>query len=506
MNPPQPPPSGTSGSRRTIPLRPVSRWISYPAKASKQSCPIIPTAGKRHRPRSHRDRTPLDSRPSRSPRSPMRIRRLHRVAKPRRRPNALSPDTTAENNLPATRPAAPASKLILSNLFRLQSLTVFNASLYYDPRIDATTPLSLDQIATTVNLDSEPGNYRFDIIIPSKPDFNLDLAGHADIDSMFISAIKMDLKTELGKENPKYLPPQLQVLLKPLNPEGTLHVTATGAVPLLASADADITTNIAVDNLKLTAGKYRFPFDQIRLPARYKSAQVQFLDPTSMGGPTITAFDGVANLIGDVTLNDRLDTDFPEIGWNASSGFDGRKDDRSQDGSRRRGPYGSAIDGCPDSRRRRRGRPAADNRPLSAASARPGCAILRTGRQLPEIHERSTLSWGSADLEITHARLAGLELLQGVSNLAKSAFADLFNHKDKDTKLHGNPQGERHGRLQFRQRSHLHHPASLRRRSARRRRQGIYHPRAGRRSLYNRRTDAKAGRHGLRRKLDQRGQ
>jgi len=43
-------------------------------------------------------------------------------------------------------------------------------------------------------------------------------------------------------------------------------------------------------------------------------------------------------------------------------------------------------------------------------------------------------SWGSVNLEVTHARLAGLELLQGVGNLAKSAFADLFNHKDKDTK------------------------------------------------------------------------
>jgi hypothetical protein len=41
-------------------------------------------------------------------------------------------------------------------------------------------------------------------------------------------------------------------------------------------------------------------------------------------------------------------------------------------------------------------------------------------------------SWGSCEIEITHARLAGLEVLQGMGNIAKSAFSDLFEKKDKD--------------------------------------------------------------------------
>jgi hypothetical protein len=43
-------------------------------------------------------------------------------------------------------------------------------------------------------------------------------------------------------------------------------------------------------------------------------------------------------------------------------------------------------------------------------------------------------SWGSADIQLTNARLAGLEVIQGMGNIAKSAFTDLFDKKDKDVK------------------------------------------------------------------------
>ena len=55
--------------------------------------------------------------------------------------------------------------------------------------------------------------------------------------------------------------------------------------------------------------------------------------------------------------------------------------------------------------------------------------FIRTRRNLSAI---SPQAGAPAKSNITHARLAGLEVIQGIGNFAKSAFTDLFDKKDKD--------------------------------------------------------------------------
>ena len=105
---------------------------------------------------------------------------------------------------PTTQPAGPAMRL--SDLFRMRTLSFTDASLYYDPRIDGTVPMSLNDITAKVDLDSEAGDaYRFDAVIPSKPDLDLEIAGRVNIDKMVADLLTVDLTTEIGKDLPQYV-------------------------------------------------------------------------------------------------------------------------------------------------------------------------------------------------------------------------------------------------------------------------------------------------------------
>jgi hypothetical protein len=343
------------------------------------------------------------------------------------------------SNVPATMPAQPTQKTKLSDLFRMQALAVSDASLYYDPRIDGTTPLSLDQITTKIDLDAAaPNAYFFDAMIPSKPDLNLEIAGRADIDALKLNPLKVDLTTRVGQDSPnyKYLPPQLQVIMRPYNPVATIQITANGSVPLTKPTDADITANIAIDHLAATAGGYRIPVDQIRMPLRYTAGQVEFLDSTPMGGPTITAFEGTANLTGTVMLNDRLDStislrvdDMLVQSLMADKIADPKQvnliGDLKMDLELVDAPVLQIIAEAV---------PAPATEP-SAPSAQSDLQSTSFSPSSPKYLSDLPASWGSADIELTHARLAGLEVIQGMGNIAKSAFTELFDKKDKDVKL-----------------------------------------------------------------------
>ena len=352
---------------------------------------------------------------------------------------AASPSApNSADNAPAAMPAEPTPKTKLSDLFRMQALAVSNASLYYDPRIDGTTPLSFDQITTKIDLDAAaPNAYFFDAMIPSKPDLSLEIAGRADIDALKLNPLKIDLTTRVGQDSPnyKYLPPQLQVLMRPYDPVATIQITAAGTVPMTKPTDADITANIAVDHLAVTAGGYRIPVDQVRMPVRYTTGQVEFLDSTPMGGPTITAFDGIANLTGTVMLNDRLDStislkvnDMLVQSLMADKIADPKQQnligDLKMDLELVDAPVLQIIaEAVPP--------PATEP---SAPSAQSDLQSASFSSGSPKYLSDLPASWGSADIELTHARLAGLEVIQGIGNIAKSAFTDLFDKKDKDVK------------------------------------------------------------------------
>jgi hypothetical protein len=343
-------------------------------------------------------------------------------------------------NMPTTMPSGTAvAKGKICDLFRMRSLAVSNASIYYDPRIDTTVPMSFDQITAKIDLDAaNPSAYFFDVLVPSKPDLNLELAGRADLDALKINPLKLDLTTRVGQDSAdyKYLPPQVQVLMRPYDPvAANIQVNVTGTVPMTKPLDSDITVDVAVDRLAVTAGGYRLPIDQVRMPIRYTPGQVEFLDSSPMGGPSLTAFDGFGEITGTVMLDDKLDSTL-------SVKVDGMLV-QSVLADKIAEPRMTNLIGdlkldlelidAPVLQIIAEATPSATTAP-SAPATEPEVQSAAYITGAPKYMSDLPASWGSANIELTHARLAGLEVIQGISNIARSAFADIINAKDKDAK------------------------------------------------------------------------
>jgi hypothetical protein len=330
---------------------------------------------------------------------------------------------------PTTAPAEP--RVPPSDLFRLRKLSIADASLFYDPRLDNTVPMSFDHISIKADMDSLSGDrYAFAVNVPSRPDFNLDLTGGLNIDSLVVHPLTLDLTTVLGKDSPTYLPPQVQQILRPYDLDATVNVKVRGTAPLTDPTAADLTANVLFDNVTATVGDYRIPLEHVRLPVRLKFPDVEFLDSSSLGGPTLEAFGGTANLTGSVVLNDRLDT---SLKLKADGMLlqllmaDKIKEPRMQlignlhaKVNLVNAPVMTVIAMATA--------PATQPSTTEPSTTQP---VSASSNPLP-VPDGLPANWGSADIQLTHARLAGLELVQGISNIAKSAFADLFKHQDKD--------------------------------------------------------------------------
>jgi hypothetical protein len=324
------------------------------------------------------------------------------------------PATLPSATLPSSLPSEPLPRL--SDVFRLRSLSIDDASISYDPRAGGTIPFSLNRITTKVDLDSEHGDaYRFDLLVPSKPDLGLELAGRFNVDTMIAGPLKLDLTTRAGVDAPNYLPPQVQRMLQPYDLVGSITVNVAGALPLLNPTAADIKADVLADGFAATTGNYRIPIDHLRLPVRYQDRQIEIQDATRLGGSMLETLGGDANLTGTIQLNDRLDSTLALT-------VDGMllqslmADKISEPRKELIGALHANVDLVKAPIlvivARATSRPSDPPSPLATAD-------------LPA-------NWGSADIELTHARLVGLNLIQGMDSIARSAFVDIFKRSDKD--------------------------------------------------------------------------
>jgi hypothetical protein len=332
---------------------------------------------------------------------------------------APSPASTQESGEGATTQPETTS-VRLEKLARVGRVDMTDASLNYNPRIDNTVPMSLDNVSAKINMDSEDGSaYRFDVLVPSKPDFNLEVSGRLDLDDMTLQPLTMGITADFGDGPLSWLPPQVQLIVNRYNPVGSMDVNEETTVPLRDPLSGDFHTDLKMDKFTADISNFHLPLDQVRMPVRFHDNQLEFLDSSSLGGPTLTAFGGTANLMGTVTLNDRLDT---TIGLHTD------------------GILIESILACmnPPSKHKLIGAVHLDlnlvNAPVMVVIGRvqhPDVdpASLPSDEPLPLYAQELPAHWGSAHLEISHAYLVGLELVHGVTEYAKQAFQELFEKK-----------------------------------------------------------------------------
>lgn len=334
----------------------------------------------------------------------------------------LAKSLTSPKTKPAEVPFVP------SKLVRMQTLTVDDAGLYYNPWIFGTRPMKLSGISAKVTLDSPTGDvYRFESTVPADPDLHVKLTGRANVDTMVIDPLKLAVDLKLTPINSAALPPQLQKQLEPFSPEGTIHVDISGRVPVKDPTVADLAINITADNIKATANGYRMPIDHVRIPIHLQNQQATFLSGSTLGAPTISAFDGSLNLTGLVQLDPFLTSTL-----------------RIQtDGILLQAIMATKIKKpAPDLVGAVQALVVLKDAPLLIIAARaapppgPGEPVAQPS---PLAAFGLPANWGSATIHMDHARLAGFELFQGMTNIAKSVYTDLLTHSNQDQMRTVNP-------------------------------------------------------------------
>jgi len=321
----------------------------------------------------------------------------------------------------------------LSQLVRVKSFELTDASLYYNPQIEDTVPFSLNNISTSVKLDSLAGDaYAFRTSVPAKPHFNVDASGRVNVDELTADGLKISMLTDLGQRDAAYLPPQLQQLQKTHDLEGLLSLDVSGSVPFTDPTRGALRVDVKLDNVKATAANYRLPIEHVRLPIELKDRKVYVLDADkALGGKTIELFGGTAAITSVVELDDQLTTDLSLTIDNlalekfAETKIEGEKPELIGNthvvATLDRAPLltilqlasavGSGAESPPQ--------PEADTETAVGPST------------LPSIAADPPAKWGRVDIEVTDARLAGFELIQMLGNAVKTAFVDPFKDKGK---------------------------------------------------------------------------
>ncbi len=327
---------------------------------------------------------------------------------------SIGTSAASSSQPPTTQPQSQPQKL--SDVFRLKSLDVSDISLVYNPRIDGTVPMSLDHLSAQVALDSPAGDvYKFETKIPPNGDLSGAIAGRFNVDAMQFDPVNLTLALACGKTTPSYLPPQVQQMLRPYNLTARVGISGAATASLNTPNKAVASANVLIDDVGATVGDYRIPIDHVRLPVQLSNGQLTILKSDSLGGPMLEAMGGKANVTGTIALNDRLDANL---------------DIAADDFLLQDLAIAKITPPQPDLVGNLKATIKLVNAPLLviAAKAHPPATQPSDPPPSPLASQPLPDHWGHADLELTHARLAGLELIQGVTNLARSVLADIFEH------------------------------------------------------------------------------
>lgn len=318
-----------------------------------------------------------------------------------------------------TKPVATtaASPFKLSELVQVHSFELTDASLYYDPRIEGSVPFSLTHVGAEVKLDSLAGDaYAYHLLVPAKPCFNFEANGRVNVDTMLAEGLKAKFTMDLSQRESAALPPQVQLIQKVYELEGMLDVDIAGpSIPLTDPTAAAIRVDVKLDNVAATVGDYRIPVEAVRLPVELKGGHLRILNSNdAMASPAVKLLDGTIDMTGDVKLDDVLTTNLAL-----------QVSDLSLEKFAATQLYGEKLELVGDVFVKAN----LTDAPLLTIveQATPNASVPSNQavmfKPLPD-------KWGTVDVEVVEARLAGLELIQGLGNLVKKAFVDVFKKEE----------------------------------------------------------------------------
>lgn len=193
----------------------------------------------------------------------------------------------------------------LSNVLVLDKIVVSGINLVYDAG-DGSAPMRLDALAADLDIvpatDAGEGWYELNLASGRKPGLEVDLDGRINIETFELALNRVTAIAQLSDATATTLPPQLAAIVNANQIRGAMRATATGRVPLMAPAEAELNLEASLDEGNAVFGEYRIPIDSLNVRADMASGVVDLraLELAALGG-TMTA-DGRVVLGGDASL------------------------------------------------------------------------------------------------------------------------------------------------------------------------------------------------------------
>lgn len=204
------------------------------------------------------------------------------------------------------RTEAERPEFSLSNVLVLKQIVIEGIDLVYDAG-DGAPPMRLDALAARLDIvpatDAGAGWYELRLASGRTPGLELDLDGRINIDSFDLAINRLTAEMALDDQTATTLPPQLATLINQYQLRGALRATATGRVPLLDPANAELDLDASLDRGRGVFGEYQVPLDAVTIRAGMASGVVDLrtFEVDALGG-RMTA-EGRVVLDGDATLS-----------------------------------------------------------------------------------------------------------------------------------------------------------------------------------------------------------
>ena len=210
-----------------------------------------------------------------------------------------------------TSSAGPAAGQVaarpkLSDVFQMRLIELRDARIVYDPRIEGTAAMELDQINMRLDFKADDrGWYAVETSLAREPIFEAQIAGKLNLDNLQAEEIDLKLLSQLADDQISYLPPELQKLIEQYGIRGRLEATITGQMPLTRPLAGALKGELHLSDGHFVAGGYEVPVESIDVAASMAEGRA-FLEQMKM-----LALTGEAVASGSITFADEnLPTDF----------------------------------------------------------------------------------------------------------------------------------------------------------------------------------------------------
>ncbi len=286
----------------------------------------------------------------------------------------------------------------LSEIFQMRLVELNGGRLVYDPRRPDQPPMELDDIHTRLDIQpTDDGWYALHTTLQRRPALDLSIAGQFNLDTFDIRDLNLALNTQLGSEDDRTLPPQLQQLLKEHAVHGDLELTLTGSLPLLNFRQGNLQTLLKLRRAKVEVGQYNLALDWMRLSAQLADGKV------NVDSMDLTALGGSAHLKATIALNDQLDTYLRLTASRMTL------EDLLLTPPGQQPAFGGRLNAQVRA-----------NAPLTVVLAHLAPPASPTAKPLPPLPSR----WGEGFIELDHGRLMQLPAIQQLAKMMGNRHAD----------------------------------------------------------------------------------